>query len=208
MIQNILYAGLDRAFNFTLGLGPVGGTGAWPKAIVSGQFDQLGVVDYLAFIIFTQHSRLHPTIKNLLWYTTELGKDIQMTTQDDRQVLAGHEPPDQITAKAQDQAEQPDHAQAIRLSVRQPTRRHRQGAGHRLSSHCHPAGPCRQRNGLTEGMSPASPPACCSRAGSGRTFFAPGVGIGVQYSGFSGDTAFKPLIPLTARFLSQVIHAP
>jgi hypothetical protein len=50
----------------------------------------------------------------------------------------------------------------------------------RLPPSCHHAGPRRQRDCLTEGMSPTRPLACCSRPGSGRAFFAPGVGIGVK----------------------------
>jgi len=91
---------------------------------------------------------------------------------------------------------------------------------------CHHAGPRRQRDCLTEGISPTSPPACWSRSGRGIPFFAPSAGIGmrqrwvkvefslghsnrvrlrgdlaedliwitVQFSGVSGNIAFKTLI--------------
>src|SRR6201991_4035441 len=98
-----------RSLDLALGLGAICLAGTWCKTVMLCKRDQLRVVDDV-LLCLTEHSGLHPVVKNLSRHAAQVPERFHVTAQHRLQILVLDEAAPQVTAVHQHDREQPDRA--------------------------------------------------------------------------------------------------
>src|ERR1700754_93681 len=102
-----------RSLDLALGLGAICLAGTRCKTVMLCKRDQLRVVDDV-LLYLTEHSGLHPVVKNLPRHAAQVPERFHVTAQHRLQILMLDEAAPQVTAVPQHDREQPDRAALTR----------------------------------------------------------------------------------------------